>query len=110
MTYSVLLLGATGTVGSRVAPQLAAHASELKRVAFLTPSASASADKEAKYASTPLERVVGAFDDPKSYEGFDIVISAVGDPLCEDQIKFADAAFEAGVKHFYPAECKLFYL
>ena len=106
MTYSVLLLGATGTIGSQIALKLAKYKDQLGRVAFLTPSADGGAEKEARYKNVPIPRVVGSYEDPASYKGFDIVISAVGDPLCEAQIKYIDASFEGGVKHFYPAECK----
>jgi len=104
MTYSVLLLGATGTIGGQIAVKLAKYQDKLNRVAFLTSSESGGPEKEAKYKTVPLPRVVGSFEDPSSYHGFDIVISAVCDPLCEAQIKYIDAAFEVGVKHFYPAE------
>lgn len=106
MTYSVLIIGATGNIGSKISKELAAHKSELKRTAFLTAVADAGPEKEAKYAAIDLERVVGGLSDPASYKGFDIVISAVGDDLCAQQAEFADAAFAAGVKHFYPTECK----
>ncbi|KAF8910548.1 hypothetical protein CPB84DRAFT_1821384 [Gymnopilus junonius] len=104
MSYSVLLLGATGSIGSQIALKLAKYKDQLKRVAFLTPSADAGADKEAKYKTVPIPRIVGSYEDPATYNGFDIVISAVGDDLCEAQIKYIDAAFEGGVKHFYPSE------
>ncbi|KDR76013.1 hypothetical protein GALMADRAFT_279302 [Galerina marginata CBS 339.88] len=104
MSFSVLLLGATGTIGSQIALKLAKYQDQLKRVAFLTSSADGQPEKEAKYKTVPIPRVVGSFEDPASYHGFDIVISAVGDTLCEAQIKYIDAAFEGGAKHFYPAE------
>jgi hypothetical protein len=69
MTYSVLLLGATGLIGSKFAKELSIHKDNLKRIAFLTPTANSAPDKEAKYAKVPLERVNGALDDEKSYEG-----------------------------------------
>jgi hypothetical protein len=52
------------------------------------------AEKEEKYKSIPLERGVGFMYEPATYNGFDIVIPAVGNDLCLDQTKFADAAFE----------------
>jgi aspartate-semialdehyde dehydrogenase len=103
---SVLLLGATGTIGTKIARELAKQASVLKRVAFLTPLADAGPEKEAKYAALGLERVIGNLEDSSSYADFDIVVSAVGDALCLRQPLYIEAAFEAGVKHFYPAECK----
>ena len=123
MTYSVLLPGATGFIGHKIALQLADHKQSLGRAAFLTPRANGGQEKEDKYAKVPLERIVGTLEDKSSYEGispifqpimsapncqsgFDIVISAVGDALCMNQPKYMDAAFAGGVKHFYPAECK----
>jgi uncharacterized protein YbjT (DUF2867 family) len=69
MTYSVLLLGATGLIGSKVAKELSIHKDALKRVAFLTPAANSAPEKEKRYAGVPIERVNGALDDAKSYEG-----------------------------------------
>ncbi|KAH6665717.1 hypothetical protein B0J14DRAFT_660416 [Halenospora varia] len=104
MTYSILLLGATGTIGSLIAAELANHKNRLKRVAFLTTTADAGPEKETKYAAVKLERAVGSLSDPESYKGFDIVISAVGDDLCPHQPEYFDAAIKAGVRHFYPTE------
>ncbi|KAK9357648.1 hypothetical protein V1504DRAFT_436546 [Lipomyces starkeyi] len=104
MTYSVLLLGATGTIGVKIAANLSLQSSQLKRTAFLTPRADAGPAKEAKYATISLERIVGSLEDATSYKGFDVVISAVGDAVCAQQPKYIDAAFAAGVKHLYPAE------
>jgi len=106
MGYSVLLLGATGTIGSKIAQYLALHKHRFTRAAFLTALENAGPDKETKYASVKLERVVGSLTDPSSYSGFEIIISAVGDDLCARQHAYIDAAYEGGVKHFYPAECK----
>ncbi|KAF4630751.1 hypothetical protein G7Y89_g7383 [Cudoniella acicularis] len=104
MTYSILLLGATGFIGSLIAAELAILKEQklLERTAFLT--STSSPEKEAKYAAVPLERITGSLTDPASYRGFDIVISAVGDDLCAQQVEFIDAAFEGGVRHFYPTE------
>ncbi|KAF2166486.1 hypothetical protein M409DRAFT_23124 [Zasmidium cellare ATCC 36951] len=104
MSPSILLLGATGTIRSKISLQLSLHANNFARVAFLTALADTGPSKEQKYASVPLERVVGSLTDPSSYTGFDIVIFAVGDDLCGKQIQFVDAAVEGGVRHFYPAE------
>lgn len=68
MTYSVLLLGATGLIGRKIARELSNHKSSLKRVAFLTPTANAGQEKEEKYSKIPLERVVGALEDTNSYK------------------------------------------
>ncbi|KAF9552292.1 NAD(P)-binding protein [Agrocybe pediades] len=104
MTYSVLLIGATGDVGSKIAAKLAKYKGQLKRVAFLTSTAKSTPEKEAKYAEVPIERVVGDFEDPETYRGFDIVICAIHDAFVLEQIKYFDAAFAAGVKHVYPTE------
>lgn len=69
MTYSVLLLGATGLIGFKIANELSLHKDTLKRVAFLTPTAIADPEKEAKYSEVPLERVSGALDAAHSYTG-----------------------------------------
>ncbi|KAH9481224.1 Isoflavone reductase-like protein IRL [Psilocybe cubensis] len=103
MPSSVLLLGATGGIGALIAGQLSSHRHQFDRVAFLTAIADAGPEKEAKYKAVPLPRIVGALDDPASYNGFDIVVSSVND-LEGAQIRYIDAAFAGGIKHFYPAE------
>ncbi|CAG8956480.1 hypothetical protein HYFRA_00003866 [Hymenoscyphus fraxineus] len=104
--YSVLILGATGTIGSKISHELSVQKSKFQRAAFLTPLSDAGPKKEDRYAKVGLERVVGSLSDSASYTGFDIVISAVGDDLCAQQHEFIDAAFKGGVKHFVPGECK----
>lgn len=104
--YSVIIIGATGTIGTKLSHELSVQKSAFRRAAFLTPLADAGPEKEARYAKVGLERIVGSLSDPESYKGFDIVISAVGDDLCPKQAEFIDAAFAAGVKHFVPGECE----
>lgn len=106
--YSVIILGATGIIGLELVKQFSVQKSHFKRLAFLTALADAGPEKEARYSKVEqqLERVVGSFSDPASYKGFDIVISVVGDDLCAQQHEFIDAAFAAGVKHFFPGECE----
>lgn len=69
MTYSVLLLGATGLIGKKIASQLSNHKSSLGRVAFLTPTTDGGPDKEEKYSNVPLDRIVGSLDASESYHG-----------------------------------------
>lgn len=54
MAYSILVLGATGLIGSKIAQELSLHKDTLKKVAFLTPTATADPEKEAKYAEVRL--------------------------------------------------------
>jgi len=106
MSYSVLLIGATGSLGSSIAKKLAKYKSQLSRVAYLTAAGDSTPEKEARYKLIPLERVVGDFRDPETYCGFDILISAVNNKALLDQIDYFEAAFAGGVKHIYPSECK----
>lgn len=110
MSYSVLLIGSTGFLGSSIAKKLAQYKGHLKKVAYLTATAQNTGEKESKYSSVPLERVVGDFQDPQTYRGFDILISAVTHRVVLNQIKYFDAAFTGGVKHVYPTECMSFTL
>lgn len=105
MSSSVLLLGATDTIGQKIAKQLSLQRVLFRRIAFLTPLADGGPAKEARYSAIELDRVVGSPADPESYRDFDIVVSAVADDICFEQIEYIDAAFAGGVKHFYPAEC-----
>jgi hypothetical protein len=43
-----------------------------------------------------------------TFEGFDIVIFAVGGTITIKQIEYIDAAIEGGARHFYPTECESF--
>jgi len=106
MSYSVLLIGATGSPGKNIANKLAKYKHQLKRIAYLTTTAKSTPEREAKYALVPLERVVGDPEDPETYRGFDILICATYHKVTLDQIKYFDAAFAGGVKHVYPSECK----
>jgi NAD dependent epimerase/dehydratase family enzyme len=78
MTYAVLLLGATGLIGSKIAQELAIHKNSLNRIAFLTPDAKPSPEKEKKYSTVPLERITGALDNSASYEGWISFLARIG--------------------------------
>ncbi|KAF3927555.1 hypothetical protein AA313_de0204664 [Arthrobotrys entomopaga] len=99
-TYNVLIIGAAGHLGT---PILKALIAEPKiNVTILTREDSTSTFpagvpvKKADYNSH--ESLVAAF------KGHDTILSLVGGFWLLDQLKFVDAAVEAGVKRFYPSE------
>jgi aspartate-semialdehyde dehydrogenase len=107
MTYSILLLGATTTLGQRIAKCLALRAKDFSRTAVLIPSNSGDdATTGARHDPDGFEVIVGSLIDPNSYNGFDIVVSAVGDDLCLTRDEHINAAIAGGVRHFYPTECE----
>ncbi|KAJ9603327.1 hypothetical protein H2200_012105 [Cladophialophora chaetospira] len=104
MTYSILLLGASTSLGRKVSKCLATHAQYLTRIAVLSPGADADIREEGGDASNRLEHIVGRLNDPTSYQGFDIVVSTIDDDDSAAQKEYFDAAIVGGVRHFYPAE------
>jgi hypothetical protein len=114
MPYAVLLLaGASGDLGQRIARELALQRRQFSRVAWLLyprDRPDARKEEEASSAIATLEQVTGEWSEPRSYRGFDIVVSAVGEDLCLEQKVHMDAAVAGGVKHFYPEECEHVYL
>lgn len=106
MTYAVLVLGATSPIGQKISAELARQNHQFSRTAFLTSSTNVGPEEEAKHHSINLECVIGSASDPKSYNGFDILVSAVEDDACAQQAEYIAAAIDGRVKHFYPAECE----
>ncbi|KIW70796.1 hypothetical protein PV04_03036 [Phialophora macrospora] len=101
MTYSILLLGVTTSLGHKVVRSLALRAQDFGRIAILTDG---DTENEARAASNGLECIAGSLTDPNSYRGFDVVLSMVEDDVCAAQKEYIDAAIGGCVKHFYPAE------
>lgn len=107
MAYSILILGVTTPLSCCLANQLGAYKQNFSRIAVLVPEANADDEENARDILAHVEYLTGNPSDPKSYQGFGIVVSTVGDDLCWKQEEYIDAAFAGGVKHFYPSECEL---
>lgn len=108
---NVLIIGATGTIGSHVLAAFLRHKEFFDSVSLLT-STKSYQDKQDKFKSLEKQGanviVIQEFIDVKeltvAFEGIDVIISTVGFELLPLQKGFIDAAVAAGVKRFYPSE------
>ncbi len=112
MSYAILVLGGASPLGHKVSTELARQKHHFSSAAFLTHAVDAAPQQEDRYATIDLDRVVGDYSNPDPYKGFDVVLSATGDDghrcggCAQRQTEYIDAAFAAGVRHFYPNECE----
>ncbi|KAJ7160643.1 hypothetical protein C8R43DRAFT_1086806 [Mycena crocata] len=102
MAPSVLIIGASGTVGRPLVQEFLRSKTRFRRVAVLADPAKISRFDDVK--KDGVEVVVGSFLEASSYKGFDTVISLVGNLAMKLQPAMIDAAIAAGVRHFYPSE------
>jgi hypothetical protein len=112
MSQSVLLIGATGNIGSHIAEGLVRHKSSFSKLAaFTTEESLNNSDKKKQFdkiTEQGFSVVVGDLDNKQSlinaFKGFDVIVSSIGGALVPKQTEIIDAAAEAGVKRFYPSE------
>ncbi|KAJ7662945.1 hypothetical protein B0H17DRAFT_1093020 [Mycena rosella] len=102
MAPSVLIIGASGSLGRPLVAEFQKHKSRFARVAIL--SDPAKAHKFADAQKNGIEVVLGSFLDFKSYQGFDVVLSLAGNAAMRLQPAMIDAAIAGGARHFYPSE------
>ena len=127
----VLLVGASGRVGTAIQAELLAKKSNFSKLGVLTSSTSAPDPKKDAYweslAAQGVQIVTVDFSDSKALvtafrgsihlscsrfnnmlkvflAGWDVVISAVGLPMVKMQLPMIEAAAEAGVTRFLPSE------
>ncbi|KAG0650032.1 hypothetical protein D0Z07_3871 [Hyphodiscus hymeniophilus] len=103
MSISILLIGAGGALGQPLLQELIRQKDAFKAIGILATS-SEKAEKFAWVKAKEIKVIEGSFFDPKSYESFTHVVSAVGNALMGQQSKMIDAAIAGGVTHFYPSE------
>jgi uncharacterized protein YbjT (DUF2867 family) len=102
MAPSVLLIGASGAFGRPLVQEFITELSKFDKVGILTDPSKAS--KFADVASRGIKIVLGSFTDPKSYAGYDTVVSLAGNAIMRLQPAMIEAAIIGGVTHFYPSE------
>jgi len=102
MAPSVLLIGASGTLGVYVVEELLLRKFSFSRIAILSDPAKASKFEDAR--KNGIEIILGSYLDTNSYKGFDTVVSLVGNAIMRLQPAMIEAAIAAGVRHFYPSE------
>ncbi|KAJ7850263.1 hypothetical protein B0H14DRAFT_3452000 [Mycena olivaceomarginata] len=102
MAPSVLVIGASGSVGEPLVKEFQRQRSRFGRVAIL--SEPSKAHKFSATQNNGIELVLGSFLDFKCYQGFDVVISLAGNTFQRLQPAMIEAAVAGGVRHFYPSE------
>ncbi|KAJ7642003.1 hypothetical protein FB45DRAFT_901570 [Roridomyces roridus] len=102
MPPSALIIGASGALGRPVVEEFKNQRSRFERVAVLTDPTRVHKFDDIK--KDGIEVVVGSFLDFKCYQGFDVVLSLVGNALMRLQPGMIEAAVAGGVQHFYPSE------
>ncbi|KAF7369782.1 NAD(P)-binding protein [Mycena venus] len=102
MPPSVIVVGASGSVGRPLMLEFLAQKSKFGRVAVLSDPAKTARfdDIQAK----GIEIVAGSFLETKSYKGFEVVISLAGNAAMKLQPAMIDAAIAGGARHFIPSE------
>ncbi|KAN0101431.1 isoflavone reductase family protein [Hyaloscypha variabilis] len=108
---NLLLLGATGYIGSYILEQIIKAKSSFGRIAIFTSPSTATTKSEKLEAlkEDGVEVIIGDAADEealvKAFDGIDTVISAAGRPIIAQQITWINAALRApSVKRFFPSE------
>jgi nucleoside-diphosphate-sugar epimerase len=108
---NLLLLGATGYIGSYILEQILKAKSNFGKISIFT-SASTATNKPTeleKLRSQGVSVIIGdtsnASDLLRAFDGIDTVISAAGRPIIAQQIDWINVAIQApSVKRFFPSE------
>jgi NmrA-like family len=108
---NLLVIGATGLIGTHILAQILLAKSSFGRIAIFTSptTASTKADLLSNLKNSGVEVIVGdtsrSSDLLKAFEGIDTVISAAGRAIIAQQLDWIDAATAApSVKRFFPSE------
>ncbi|KAF7337107.1 NAD(P)-binding protein [Mycena venus] len=103
MAPSVLLIGASGSLGRPLVDEFQKQRASFGRVAILSDPAKAHKFSEVQ-KNGDIEVISGSFLDFKCYQGFDVVLSLAGNATMRLQPAMIEAAIAGGVRHFYPSE------
>ncbi|KAJ6528933.1 hypothetical protein B0H19DRAFT_968764 [Mycena capillaripes] len=102
MAPSVIIIGASGALGRPIVEEFQRQRARFGNLAIL--SDPAKAHKFSEVQKSGIEVVIGSFLDFKCYQGFDVVLSLVGNGAMRLQPGMIEAAVAGGVRHFYPSE------
>ncbi|KAJ7760247.1 hypothetical protein DFH07DRAFT_884056, partial [Mycena maculata] len=102
MAPSVIIIGASGTVGRPLVQEFLKNKIAFGRIAVLADPTKVSRFTDVQ--SQGVEVVVSSFLEANSYKGFDTVISLTGNTAMKLQPGIINAAIDGGVRHFYPSE------
>ncbi|KAH8815301.1 hypothetical protein F5884DRAFT_841320 [Xylogone sp. PMI_703] len=106
---SILIIGGTGAFGKSFCTALTEHKEYFSRIAvYHDISRPTDANKRSvldRLHTAGIEIVTGsAYDGHEQYNGFDCVMSFLGNHALHEQPRIFEAAIKAGVRHFYPSE------
>jgi nucleoside-diphosphate-sugar epimerase len=107
----ILIIGGTGAIGRFILQEILVAKSFFGRIGiFTSPDTVARKSSDiSKLKEQGVEVIVGditnAEDIKSAYRGFDTVVSAVGRPIIDAQVKLLEVAEATeGIKYFYPSE------
>lgn len=107
----ILVIGATGLIGRYIIQELVAAKHGFGRLAiFTSPNTAQKKSSETEFLkSQGVDIIVGDLtntaDIQRAYEGIDTVVSAVGRPIIDQQIKLLEIAENSHhISYFYPSE------
>jgi putative NADH-flavin reductase len=108
---NLLLLGATGYIGTYILEQIIKAKENFGKIAIFTSPSTAEKKPDVleKLKGQGVEVIIGDTGNSeellKAFEGVDTVISAVGRPIIAQQIDWINLAIQApSVKRFFPSE------
>ncbi|KAJ7723030.1 hypothetical protein B0H14DRAFT_3098391 [Mycena olivaceomarginata] len=102
MPPSVLIIGASSTVGCPLVQEFLKNQSSFAHITVLSDPAKLSCFTNVQ--SQGVEVVVSSFLESNSYKGFDTVISLASNAAMKLQPGMIDAAIAGSARHFYPSE------
>ncbi|KAJ7759460.1 hypothetical protein DFH07DRAFT_919061 [Mycena maculata] len=102
MALSVIIIGAGGNLGQPLVEEFLRQKSHFERLAVL--SDPVKAHRFVDFQKRGVEVVQGSFLDFRCYQGFDVVLSLVGNSQMQLQPGMIEAAIAGGVRNFYPSE------
>lgn len=106
---SILLIGATGGLGQVVVSELIAQKEQFKRVALVVDATRPASDEKTEYLASVRKSGIEVvtthgYCNPAVYRGFDCLMTFLGHHAFHIQTEIFEAAFNGGIRHFYPSE------
>jgi uncharacterized protein YbjT (DUF2867 family) len=102
MGPAVLLIGAGGAFGKPLVAEFLRQKSNFAKIGILSDPSKVAKFEE--FRRQGVEIVADSYLSPKAYQGYDVVVSIVGNYLLKLQPAMIEAAVQGGVRHFYPSD------
>ncbi|KAF2207006.1 hypothetical protein CERZMDRAFT_88894 [Cercospora zeae-maydis SCOH1-5] len=110
-TRDILIFGATGLIGTHIADAILKSKDKFGRIAIFTSQNTISTKPreidslKARGAEIFVGDLTSESDLNKAYDGFDTIVSAVGRPVIDKQLKLIELAEKhPDIKRFFPSE------